>query len=361
MKLRIVMTCLLLICFAALAVLSGAMPVQAQYTPDAIEAAPVPSSAPESAPSEKPRETPDNTPLPGSTPLPTASVTPDAPEATPSEPLQTPDPQSTPEPQQTPEALPYADVTVIPTTITSDDLIDNDTYYDISADALLAEGPSISLPAEGYQILIIHTHTTEAYCPEGDDVYESSGEYRTVDVSKSVARVGDELASALSAYGLNVLHDAALHDYPSYNGSYNRSGEAIEQYLAAYPGIRIVIDLHRDALGSGDTIYKTVTEAEGEQAAQIMFVMGSDINLEHPNWQENLKLALALQTTVQARYETLMRPTTVCSYRYNQQLTTGSILMEVGTAGNSLQEAITAVKLFADAVGPLLVSWVEAA
>lgn len=340
MRLKRVSAVLLLIVFLYFGFSSGAVPVRAEgtllsreaetdtllHTPPAVTSSPLPSPFP----------SPEDSPAPSTTPVPTDTPIPE-----------------TPRPTAEPSS-----VTVLSTTITSDSMLENDTGYNPDTEALLDIGPGLTLPAEGYQILIIHTHATEAYTQAGTDVYEESDEYRTTDSLYSVVRVGEELAEALRAYGLNVLHDEGLYDYPSYTSSYVRSGEAIEEYLDAYPGIVLVIDLHRDALGEGDTIYKTVTTAEGMQAAQIMFVMGSDENLEHPYWETNLSLALTLHKTAESRFPQLMRPVYLCPYRYNQQLTPGSLLMEVGTAGNTLQEAITAVKLFADAVGPVLASWV---
>ena len=106
-------------------------------------------------------------------------------------------------------------------------------------------------------------------------------------------------------------------------------------------------------------MYKTVAEIDGCDAAQLMFVMGTDLNLEHPCWRDNLALALTLQQTVSELYPSLMRPTELCSCRYNQQLSSGYLLLEVGTSGNTLSEAIAGVRFFANAVGPLLASWTE--
>lgn len=332
---RIAGAVLLLLCFGSLAILSGALPVlaDAEASAEVIAETPHPTAEESPAPTASPEAGDIIDPASSDTPAPVETPTPDGSWA--------------------------ADVAVLSTTITGDGLIDNDTYYDLDPQALLAEGIGLSLPAEGYQILIIHTHATEAYTPAGDDIYTPSDDYRTTDTAYSVVRVGESLTRALESYGLKVLHDASLYDYPSYNGSYSRCGAAIEEYLAAYPTIQLVIDLHRDAIGDGDTIYKTVTEVEGMQAAQMLFVMGSDVNLYNPNWRENLKLALTLQTAVQSRWEHLMRPTNLCDYRYNQQLSPGSLLLEVGTAGNTLEEAINAVNLFADAVGGLLADAVE--
>ena len=224
---------------------------------------------------------------------------------------------------------------------------------------MLAEDLDLSLPAEGPQILIIHTHTTEAYTMDDDSAYVQTDPYRTTDIQHSVVRVGEELKTALEAYGLHVLHDTNFYDYPSYNGSYARSGAAVEAYLMKYPGIAMVIDLHRDALGTQDTIYKTITDVQGTNAAQLMFVMGTDENLYHPDWRNNLKLALQLQNAVNTLYPNLMRSIDLSSYRYNEQLTKGSMILEVGTSGNTLQEAIKAVRLFAKAAGPVLAGLVK--
>ena len=209
-------------------------------------------------------------------------------------------------------------------------------------------------------MLIIHTHTSEAYTQDAFDSYEASDPYRTEDLSHSVARVGDVLAEQLEAAGLTVLHDKEIYDYPSYTGSYSRSGAAVEQYLAAYPSIRIVIDLHRDAIGSGDVVYKTQATLNGKTCAQVMMLIGTGQNgLYHPNWKENLKLALYLQNAVNESCPSLMRPIELVSERYNQQLSTGMMILEVGSSGNTLREALDAIALFGAAAGDALAELLE--
>lgn len=354
MKFKLVSALLLLLCFVFLGVLSGAIPV---LPSDVADAAPGPDEAvflPETpdplSDEAAPVPTAEPTPAPTAEPTPEPAVTPEP----------TPEPTAEPETSEQPEEvnsgeLWVPDAAVLSTTITwSRDPLDNDTGFTVDGSALLAQPPDISLPAEGYQILIIHTHATEAYTPDGADQYAADGSYRTTDIGQSVVRVGQALADALGEYGLSVLHDTELYDYPSYNGSYTRSEAAIQAYLAEYPSIAMVIDLHRDAFGDEGTTYKTVAGQEAPSAAQILFVMGSDASFEHPNWRENLALAMSLQGLASEAWPHLMRPTLLCPYRYNQQLSTGSLLMEVGAAGNTLQEAITAVELFAEAVGPTL-------
>jgi stage II sporulation protein P len=296
----------------------------------------------------------------GEAATPTPTLPPD-PSPTITQQTTTPEPTSTVSPTSTlpPETSSGTQAgNIIPTTISGGVTIKNNTSFEVDIQALLAEGLNLTLAADAPQILIVHTHGSEAYTPDGTDQYEASGTSRTQDKEQSVIRVGDELAASLEACGLSVLHDREIYDYPSYTGSYTRSGEAIQSYLDTYPSISIVIDLHRDALGTGDVIYKTMAELPGQTSSQIMLLAGTGENgLSHPNWRENLKLALVMQSAACEKYPTLMRPVLLAQERYNQQLTTGSLIMEVGSAGNTLQEALCAVRLFAEAVGPKLAEY----
>ena len=213
------------------------------------------------------------------------------------------------------------------------------TVEDIAFDGTFAA----KLGADAPQVLILHTHGSEAYTmPEGQE-YVSTGTFRTADGSVSVIRVGDEIAAALSQHGISVLHDRALYDDPEYNGAYYRAEDAIEAYLEKYPSISFILDVHRDALeDKAGHQYKVITR-EDPSCAQISFVMGS--NNDH--WLENVKLAVAVQQRLTDTSPTLMRPMTLRNSNYNQHLTTGSMLVEIGTAGNSLSEALRAAQLFA--------------
>ena len=230
--------------------------------------------------------------------------------------------------------------------------INNRTEYPL--DASLLDGTfAAALPEEeGPQILIVHTHGSEAYTMPPGQEYEPSGESRTTDTSLNVVRVGDELAKTLEEAGLTVLHDPTLHDYPEYSGAYGRSLDAVNAYLAEYPTISFVLDVHRDAISDGDgTPYKVVSGVAGLNAAQMSFVIGTDGGgLEHPDWRENLKLPAPIQQRLTADYPTLMRPITVRNSRYNQHTTPGSLLVEMGAAGNSLDEALLSARLLGKAL-----------
>ena len=250
--------------------------------------------------------------------------------------------------------------TIIPTTISGGLSIKNTSGYDIDIDSVLSAGCPIRLETGKPQILIIHTHSSEAYSPAGLDKYDDLGTNRTLDQNLNVIRIGKELAKIFEDCGLNVIHDTQVFDYPSYTGSYNRSCEAVEKYLADYPSIKIVIDLHRDALCSDTVTYKTTATEQGVCASQVMLFVGSDASgLEHPNWRQNLSLALYLQNAVCQSYPSLMRPITLTKYRYNQHLSPGSMILEVGSNGNTLQEALAAIRLFGKAAGPAIAALVE--
>ncbi len=286
------------------------------------------------------------------------------PQATPSAPVEPDDPED-------PEVLPA--VTTAPEDIVGRTLvpvsgdgyasaqgvyIENRPGLDLDVAALASAQLTLELPEEGPQVLIMHTHGSEAYTPDGTDTYVPTGECRTLDTTKNVVRVGDEIAKVLTEMGLTVVHDTELYDYPEYNGAYDRSLAAVRTWLEQYPSIRVVMDVHRDALvGEDGTIYKPITTVNGEQSAQVMLVMGSNALYDHPHWQENLSLAVKVQKEMNTLWPTLARPIGLRENRYNQQTTTGSLLVEIGAHGNTLQEALAAARMFARAAGAVLLEY----
>jgi stage II sporulation protein P len=171
----------------------------------------------------------------------------------------------------------------------------NSTDYDIDIDGLLNEPLKLDISESEPSVLIIHTHGSESYMP--DDSYEESDSYRTEDSEYNVVKVGSVLEQALESYGINVVHDTYLYDYPEYTGAYSRALDAIEKWLVKYPSISTVIDLHRDAISDENgKQYKTVAQIGQQTCSQILLVVGTDYSgLEHPQWRENMKFALRLQ------------------------------------------------------------------
>jgi stage II sporulation protein P len=275
-------------------------------------------------------------------------------------------PKEDPEQDELPPTVTAAPADIVPRTLlpTSTEgynvadgvYIFNRTDLGFDAAALSSAPVTIRLgDAAAPQVLIMHTHATEAYTPHGTDLYVPSDQSRTLDNTRNMVRVGAEMKAVFESMGLSVLHDETPYDYPAYSGAYTRSGEGVKKYLEQYPSIKIVLDIHRDALiGADGTVYKTMTTMDGAQVAQVGLVLGSPQKGEHPLWQENLTLAMKLQKSMNTLYPTLARPITVSSPVYNQNLTTGSLLVEVGSHGNTLQEAIGAARLFARAAGQVI-------
>ncbi len=190
------------------------------------------------------------------------------------------------------------------------------------------------------QVLIMHTHTTETYEPYERDAYDASFNYRTTDSSKNMVMVGDAIAKKLEKSGIAVIHDATIHDYPSYTGSYERSGATVQGILAQYPSIKVVLDIHRDAISQEGIISQPVAEIKGKKAAQVMIISGCDDGtMGMPNYMQNFRFACLLQQQMESDYPGLTRPILFDYRKYNQNLTTGSLLIEVGSHGNTLEQA----------------------
>ena len=204
-------------------------------------------------------------------------------------------------------------------------------------------------------VLIYHTHAMESYTPQTGEDYTEEVPFRTADLDYNMVSIGTRLAELLENAGISVLHDTTLHDAASYNGSYASSRETVEKYLAQYPSIRLVLDIHRDAAedGSGHQVATTAETAQGD-TARLMLVLGSEAGgLYNPNWQENYALAVKLQAVLEQESPGLCRELHLTDQRYNQDLSPGALLIEVGAAGNSHDEALRAMTPLAEAIAAL--------
>lgn len=200
-------------------------------------------------------------------------------------------------------------------------------------------------------VLILHTHGTESYTRSDGEDYQESAAFRTLDDGYNMISVGDYLTQLLEAGGITVLHDREKHDYPSYSGSYSHARKSIEGYLEAYPSISLVLDLHRDASADLNNQMRTEATVDGEPSAQIMLVVGSNgTGLKHPNWEENLALALKLQVQLERRAPGICRKINLRAQRFNQDESPGALIVEVGAAGNTHPEALKAMEVLAQAI-----------
>ena len=207
------------------------------------------------------------------------------------------------------------------------------------------------------QVLVMHTHATEDYRLSAGLWFSPGDGARSTDRSINMCAVGRVVADTLNAAGINTLHDETLNDYPSYTGSYANSRAVVQQYLAQYPSIKVVLDVHRDAIESeSGSRYAPVCTVEGRQAAQVMIICGCDngTTVQLPIWRQNLRFAAAWERSMEGMYPGFTRPV-LFSYRfYNQDLTTGSLLIEIGGHGNNLNEALYAGQLAAKGLAAAL-------
>ena len=218
--------------------------------------------------------------------------------------------------------------------------IKNETSFDIS------NIMETALEINKNNILIFHTHTCESYTPSEKYQYQQTGNFRTTDLNYTVARVGDELSNYLLGFGFNVYHDKTYHDYPAYSGSYNRSLTTVQNALKTNPS-DIIIDLHRDAIGSISNYDPSVKIGE-DVAAQVMFVIGTNGGgLNHPNWKQNIKFAIEVQQKANEMYPGLFKPIILRNSRYNQHLGKAACIIEVGATGNTLDQCLNSMKYLA--------------
>lgn len=293
---------------------------------EAVTAEPEPEPSEES-PDESPDETPEDEP---------AAVQPE-----------TPEPEA-PSTDQEPLTFTEADAAAV--------TIGGACTYPVDKLALLQQESKLNFDQDGPTVLIVHTHTSEAYTMEAGWEYEGDTTARTQDPDYSVVRVGRVLAETLEARGISVIHDESFNDYPSYSGAYNRTLEKIEAWVEQYPTIQMVIDVHRDAASNADgSPVRHAVNLNGEETAQLMLVMGTDEGgLSHPNWQDNLSWALKLQAVLEREYPGLCRNLDLRTERFNQHVTPGSMLVEVGSSGNTLKEALAAARDLGEGLADLI-------
>ena len=220
--------------------------------------------------------------------------------------------------------------------------IKNETNYQLTEDLL-----NNAISIENKNIILFHTHSCESYTSSEKYPYTPTGNYRTTDLNFTVTRVGTELETYLKKYNYNVVHNTDYHDYPAYNGSYTRSLKTVENILQTTPS-DIIIDIHRDAIGSRNDYAPTVRIGD-EEAAQLMFVIGTDAGgLWHPNWRENLKFALKIQSKAEEMYPGLFKTMMLTESRYNQHTGKYASIIEVGATGNTLEQCLTSMKYLAE-------------
>ncbi len=236
--------------------------------------------------------------------------------------------------------------------------VKNTTSVDIDIEEELNKRPDINISKNSSpQVLIMHTHATEAYIDVDKGVFPESFYPRSTDENYSVVKVGEAIKTQLVNSGINTLHDTTQHDNPSYTGAYYRSEDTIENYLSQYPSIQVVLDIHRDSIGNNESgKVKPTFTYNNKKAAQVMIIAGCDDDGTwlFPDWEYNLRFALRLQQTTETLYPGMTRPLKFCPSQYNMHLTHGSLLVEIGTDVNTLDEAVYSGTLLGNALSQVL-------
>ncbi len=207
-------------------------------------------------------------------------------------------------------------------------------------------------------VLIIHTHGTECYMEEGKTTYTEDTPTRNHDIQNNVVAVGKVMADTLNSLGVPTIHCESMFDIESYSAAYSNSEKAIEEYLKKYPSIQYIFDVHRDSLTrANNERIKTVTQINGEDVAQVMFVVGTDsLGAKHPDWVKNLTVASIFQNTLVEKYSTLMRPINLRAASFNAEHAPGSILIEMGTCANTLSEAKKSASHLAETIAEIILT-----
>lgn len=262
---------------------------------------------------------------------------------------------ATPDPNR--ESAPVEEIVIDGGTQVADFFVKDTSGSDTDLSAALQEAPSVGFQQDGsVEILIYHTHTSEAYSQSYTGFYYTDMETRTGNQEKNVVAAGEALKKSLEAQGFGVVHDTTVND-ETFNGSYSRSWEVIQKNLEQYPGIQVTIDLHRDSMTTESGVkYKPTVTIGGRKAAQVMVLTGCDANGDwgdFPNWEQNLRLALRVQQRLTQKYPGLARPLDFSDSKYNMNATPGSMLIEVGTEVSTTAEAKYSGKLLGEALGSL--------
>lgn len=235
--------------------------------------------------------------------------------------------------------------------------IKNKTGLDVDFSSALKSDLTFDIEknTDSPQVLIYHTHTSEGYIDEDVEFFYESFYSRTQNSDFNVVAVGDAITDALNKEGIKTVHDKTVHD-STYNGSYDRSVQTVESDMNKYKSIRVVLDIHRDAIGTDECKIKPVFTYKGKKAAQIMIMSGCDVNGEmgFENWENNLGFALKIQNNAEKMYPGMTRPLNFGYFAYNEYVCDGSLLIEVGTEANSIDEAVYTGELLGNVLAETL-------
>lgn len=201
-------------------------------------------------------------------------------------------------------------------------------------------------------VLIYHTHTWEAYEMEAGAAYTPTETWRTKEEAHNMVRIGQELAKELTALGFAVTHDTTAFEPPNLSSAYTRSLAMLRRRLDAGETYDYILDVHRDAF-SGLRNGANCAAKDGKEMAYVMLLVGKGTGEtgsgfdERPDWPKNLALAQSITDAMNAQVPGVAREVKIKSGRFNQHVSTGALLIEVGNNKNTLREALAACPVIA--------------
>ena len=205
------------------------------------------------------------------------------------------------------------------------------------------------------RVLLYHTHTWEAYEMTEETAYTPTETWRTKDERHNMVRIGQELKKCLEQLGFEVVHDQTAFEPPTLSSAYSRSLEMLEARLAAGETYDYILDVHRDAY-SGTYNGANHARQDGKEIAYVMMLVGKGTGAtnsgfdERPDWPKNLDLAQRITQGMNAQVDGVAREVKVKTGRFNQHVSTGALLVEVGNNRNTLEQALAACPVIAKAL-----------
>lgn len=223
------------------------------------------------------------------------------------------------------------------------------------ADVQAVAAAANALATDAPRVLIYHTHTWEAYEMTGQAQYEPTETWRTKDERHNMIRIGEALAQELTARGFFVVHDKTAFEPPNLSAAYTRSLKMLDDRLEAGETYDYIFDVHRDAY-SGTYNGANSVQQDGQSVAYVMMLVGKGTGAtgsgfdERPDWPKNLELAQRITDEMNALLPGVSRDVKIKNGRFNQHVSTGALLIEVGNNRNTLDEALAACPVIAQAI-----------
>lgn len=233
--------------------------------------------------------------------------------------------------------------------------VDSVTYADselINAKKMLAKNMKLKSGKTGYQVLIFHTHSQEAF-----------RDSKKGDPSTTIVGMGEYLTKLLEQKQIKTLHHDCVYDLIDgkldRSKAYELAEDGVRKILKENEDIEVVIDLHRDGVSESTHL---VTDIDGKSTAKIMFFNGlcrtkqngEIAYLKNPYLEENLAFSFQMQLACESLYPGFARHIYLKGYRYSLHMMPKSLLIEAGAQNNTVEEMKNAMQVLADVLAKVL-------